>query len=251
MSLGATRREVPPVAHVLVVVPARDEEELLDRCLRSLDRARARLAERRPGVRSHTVVVLDSCVDGSAAVVAGHDCAGLEIRAASVGVARAAGVDAGRARWGQADPRRTWVASTDADSEVPGGWLTAQVGAADAGADLLLGSAHPDPVATPLAVLAAWRERDRALDPRARVHGANLGVRLSAYDRVGGFPPVPEHEDVLLVDALRRAGVPEDGCPTVVTSARTLGRAPGGFAGYLRELSARLTPAAQEAPPAG
>ncbi len=249
MSLVSVGRGSPAIARVLVVVPARDEEELLGRCLRALGRARARLGARRPDVRSHTVVVLDSCTDGSAAEVAAHDCSGLEVRAASVGVARAAGVAAARSRWGRADAQRVWVASTDADSEVPADWLTAQVERADRGADLLLGGVRPDSGIASPDVLSAWEARDRALDRRQRVHGANLGVRLSAYDRAGGFPAVPEHEDVLLVTALRAAGVRESACPSVLTSSRSLGRAPGGFAGYLRRLSAHV--AGPEAPPAG
>ncbi len=238
-------------AHVLVVVPARDEEELLGRCLRAVGRARRELGRRRPGVRSSTVVVLDSCADGSAAVAAAHDCTALEVRLASVGAARAAGVASGRAAIGR-PPHRVWVASTDADSEVPPDWLTAQVARAERGADLVLGAVRPDPATASPAVLAAWRARDRALDRRERVHGANLGARLSAYDRAGGFPRVPEHEDVRLVAALRRAGVREAAGPSVLTSARSLGRVAGGFAGYLRGLSADLEPdAVAEAPPAG
>ncbi|GGU51567.1 hypothetical protein GCM10010289_84950 [Streptomyces violascens] len=54
------------------------------------------------------------------------------------------------------------------------------------------------------------------------VHGANLGVRASAYLSVGGFPPLVVGEDVALVQALERHGhriLPTDTCP-VETSSR-------------------------------
>ena len=56
---------------VLVVVPARNEERLLPRCLQALQDAADRLAAERPGVAVRVVVVLDRCSDGSAEIVAG------------------------------------------------------------------------------------------------------------------------------------------------------------------------------------
>ena len=76
-----------------------------------------------------------------------------------------------------------------------------------------------------------------------------MGIRTStgrtsesgptAYLRVGGFPPVPAHEDRLLVEAVRRAGgrVVSTGSSPVLTSGRLVGRAPEGFAQHLRELT--------------
>ena len=68
------------------------------------------------------------------------------------------------------------------------------------------------------------------------MHGANLGVRADAYLAAGGFRTVAEHEDVGLVETLRAAGAPIDSTDRapVTTSARSTGRVPGGFAGYLR-----------------
>lgn len=53
-----------------VVVPAHDEEELIGACLASVATAAARLGLTGPGVVVRTTVVLDGCVDGTAAVVA-------------------------------------------------------------------------------------------------------------------------------------------------------------------------------------
>lgn len=235
------------LADVVVVVPARDEAELLGRCLRGLRRARAALAERHPGVRSSTLVVLDRCRDGSAVVAARHDCTVLEVDLGSVGAVRAAGVLRAR-QVTDADPRRVWVASTDADSAVPEDWLVQHAEAAASGAGLVLGPVRPVGPGLSTDSLHAWRARDGALAGHQRVHGANLGVRLADLDRAGGFRPVPEHEDVLLVADLRRLGVAERTGPAVLTSGRLAGRSPGGFAGYLRGLAAQDS--ADDVPPA-
>ena len=72
---------------------------------------------------------------------------------AFLGRARRAGVAAGLAVTSAGRPlERTWVASTDADSVVPAHWLTSQLAAADAGADLVLGTVRPDPADAPTGV---------------------------------------------------------------------------------------------------
>ena len=70
------------------------------------------------------------------------------------------------------------------------------------------------------------------------MHGANLGVRADAYLAVGGFAPVPAHEDVGLVDRLVAAGrrVCWVDVPRVVTSPRLDARAPAGLGADLRAL---------------
>ncbi|NAZ87549.1 glycosyltransferase, partial [Kineococcus sp. T90] len=124
--------------------------------------------------------------------------------AGRVGAARAAGVAVALHEEAGADARGTWVACTDADSRVPAGWLRHQVAAATAGADLLLGTVR---LAGPAWRDAQWRAAyARGLGPDARhrhVHGANLGVRVSAYLAAGGFAPVAAHEDRLLAAAVR------------------------------------------------
>ncbi len=220
---------------VRVVVPARDEEARLADCLDAVAAAVAHLHGRRPEVDVTVTVALDSCTDGSAAVAAGHRCEIVRLTAGRVGAARAAGV--GRATRRDVDGSPVWVANTDADTVVPPTWLTTQLGHAEAGADLVLGSVEPAGLELDDATLTRWRARHVSADGHPHVHGANLGVALAAYRRAGGFPPLATHEDVALVDAVRRIG------GTVVsigaaarTSARRTGRTPGGFAGYLRDL---------------
>ena len=52
-----------------VVVPARDEEGLIGRCLESLSVAREELRAARPSLSVRITVVLDRCVDGTAGIV--------------------------------------------------------------------------------------------------------------------------------------------------------------------------------------
>ena len=59
----------PAVRHVGVLVPVRDEEELLPGCLAALTASAAHLRAARPEVAVRVVVVLDGCTDGSRAVV--------------------------------------------------------------------------------------------------------------------------------------------------------------------------------------
>jgi hypothetical protein len=79
------------------------------------------------------------------------------------------------------------------------------------------------------------------------VHGANLGVRGSAYLDVGGFPPVAADEDRALVAALVRSGAVVLRTPAgpVLTSARRVARARAGLGRDMRLLAARVQAAAR------
>ncbi|MCV2491387.1 glycosyltransferase [Geodermatophilus sp. YIM 151500] len=220
-----------------VVVPARDEAELLPACLRALQVAVARVRQGRVPV----VVVADGCTDGTAAIARAGGAVVVERGRAGVGDvggARDAGVrlllaDAAADGVG---PEEVWIATTDADSTVPPDWLVLQATAAAAGADALVGTVAvadwtgcPPPAAAAFErAYGAWRA---AGGEHPHVHGANLGVRGSAYLAGGGFPPVPVGEDVALVRALEAVGgtvLRTPACP-VRTSARRRPRARGGF----------------------
>lgn len=224
-----------PIDLVAVVVPVHDEQLLLGRCLRALVRARQRLLagrERPPAVR--ILAVLDRCTDGSDQVAAAvPEVEVLQLAAGSAGAAR----DAGVRRLLHSAPARTWVACTDADSEVPPTWLEHHDAVARWGAALLLGTVRPGP---------DWSEPHRRLwragyadrDGHQHVHGANIGIRGDVYLACGGFPSVPAHEDVALAAAVRAAGHPvmSSAAHAVRTSGRLLGRAPDGFAAHLAGL---------------
>lgn len=223
---------------VAVVVPVHDEEELLGRCLTSVTAACGALAAVRPDIAIRVVVVLDSCRDTSGVVAAGHDVDVVTIAARLVGRARRVGVERARVLLPEVDVARTWLACTDADSEVPRDWLIRQVRAGERGARLVLGRVRPDPLDLDRATRRAWRARHRSRRAGAHVHGANLGVRLDAYLDAGSFASVAEHEDIALVAALAALGVRAVAGGEVLTSGRGQGRVSGGFSGYLRRLGA-------------
>lgn len=227
-----------------VVVPAHDEEDGIARCVDALAAAVRRLRVERPSVAVRVTVVLDGCTDRTAEeLTAAVDADALwtvvplDVLATShvgVGRARAVGTDHAFADGPAAAAR--WTAHTDADSRVDPDWLVQQVDAAAAGAHVLVGAVVPDPDDLDPVVLARWT---RAHPPGAtlgHVHGANLGVRGDVCLALGGFDPVPEHEDVRLVERARALGFAVHATTElpVVTSGRFAGRTPGGYAEHLR-----------------
>ena len=240
--------EVAPieVASIGVVVPARNEELRLPRCLAALRKAVLALRAADPTApRVRIVVVVDDSTDGTHGIAAGW--AGVEVVVSDtgrVGAARAAGVRhllKSEALAGGSD-ENVWIACTDADSAVPADWLNTQLRHARAGVELVLGTVRPDPRELADGVLAAWRLRHLVTDGHPHVHGANMGVRGDTYVAVGGFQEVATHEDLLLNDAVRAAGRPvmSTAASPVLTSGRMHGRAPSGLADYLQQLSVEV-----------
>jgi glycosyltransferase involved in cell wall biosynthesis len=218
-----------------VVVPAHNEEELLPGCLAAL-----RCTAAAVDVPVHLLVVLDACTDRTAEVA--EPAAVIEVWERSVGAARRAGFTRLMHEFG-AD--RVWLATTDADTQVPRSWLADQLVHARRGVDAVAG----------MVSVTDWRghapavvERFRRLHPLTmghhHVHGANLGMSASAYGAAGGFPPLRIHEDVALIAALRHTGhsVLHTVDPPVITSARRCARAPAGFADFLIQLAPKPDP---------
>lgn len=227
-----------PISEVVVVIPARNEGALVQQCLDALAMAALDLRVRACDVRLHSVVVLDSCTDQTAELVAAHpEVTAVSAEYANVGASRALGVLLGLSVV-EADASSVWIANTDADSRVPVNWLTTQLAIAATGVDLILGSVQPNLAELTDREVRAWR----ALHPRGpsvgTVHGTNLGIRASRYLELGGFAPLTEHEDVDFVSRLRASGarIQATGAIPVRTSARKTGRTPGGYAGYVRDL---------------
>lgn len=223
------------LAKVVVVVPAHNEMERLPRCLRALGTAALCVP-----VPVLTVVVLDATDDGSDRLVGqfGPDVHFVTVDAGNVGAARAAGFEYARTECSSVDPARTCYATTDADSVVPADWLLRMT---ESNADMVLGVVR----------VADWKHHSasvvrrylRAYYSKGRshnhIHGANMGFRGDAYWAVDGFRALPTGEDVELVDRFEAAGlrIHRDATLSVATSDRRDGRAPGGFAHHLRELS--------------
>ena len=227
-----------PVEAAGVVVPAHDEETLLPACLAALRDAASALR-----LPVHVVVVADACTDQTAAVARAAGARVIGIRARRVGAARAAGMRELLRLTSGADPAAVWLATTDADTLVPPDWLRRQLDYAIAGWDVVLGTVtvtvtdwdgHPPHVPVAFAERYAFGS-----GPHPHVHGANLGIRASAYLAAGGFPPLRTAEDHALLAAATRAGcmVAQASDIAVETSGRRLARAPRGFGDLLRTLA--------------
>jgi glycosyltransferase involved in cell wall biosynthesis len=222
------------IRHLVVVVPVRNEARLLPRALDHLERSVAQLVHGGDAPAVRIVVADDGSGDGSRQLAESRS--GVEVISGSwrsVGASRAAGVNA---VLGQAEAATTWIATTDGDSAVPLGWAAVHLELARAGAGAVLGSIRPDPADLSLQQLERWHELNPQREEHSYIHGANLGVRGNLYLAVGGFRPMLVDEDVDLIDRLRGQGVEvrsTDRVP-VLTSARASGRAPGGFARYVR-----------------
>lgn len=219
-----------PVGRIAVVIPARDEAATLEACLASVEAAAERIR-----VPVDMLLVLDACADGSAEIAARHPRVGTaSVDFRNVGRSRAHGVEL--ALTGSADD--LWLAFTDADGRVPRGWLAEHLRAAER-ADVYLGAVVPvlddlDPVRR-----RVWLDGHPPGATLGHVHGANLGMRASAYRAAGGFAPLDTAEDVDLAERLRTSGAVllSSEREPVVTSARLSGRAPRGYAGYLDALA--------------
>lgn len=227
---------------VAVVIPAHNEQELLSNCLDVLEAAAWRVRGR--GIPVLVFVVADACTDATRAMARRRGLSCVTIQANNVGAARAAGVCAALSRLAESgfDPSQIYLLHTDADTLVEPDWITRHLDEA-AEHDAVLGPVHVRDWSVRSAqcaqryVLHAEHEPDEH-----RVHGANLGVRADAYERVGGFPALSVAEDRELVDALRAAGdaVVFRRDLTVCTSARVSTRVRGGFSDYLTRLEEAL-----------
>lgn len=227
---------------VAVVVPAHDEEGLLGACLSSI--ALAVEAARSVVPRIGVWVVLDACTDASASIATAAGVKIVTVEAGSVGTARAAGVHAALDGFEDVSTQAIWTAHTDADSVVPPNWLTHQLHLARQGADVVVGTVRPDFRDLDAEQTEAWWATHTPGVANGHVHGANLGIRASALLAAGGFTDAAVHEDVWLVDEIRSRGgrLAATDAAWVRTSGRPIGRAPDGYARYLRE---DLVPLAQ------
>ncbi len=220
--------------HIAVLIPARDEELLLPRCLRSIEGARRLLPLT---VTSDVVVVADCPTDNTfrlAEEMLRGEGRALEANAGCVGAARALAAQAALGRYA-GPPERCWLANTDADCEVPSTWLRDQLACAERGYAAVAGIVDVD----------SFEEHDAEVPERFRlsyhvhpdgthphVHAANLGVRADAYLRAGGWKDLSTAEDHDLWHRLHRERFRclADASLRVLTSGRRTGRAPAGFA---------------------
>ena len=147
-------------------------------------------------------------------------------------------------KWRRLNPGNIWLATTDADSRVPPGWLAAQLAAHEFGADVWTGRVTVEdwsPYEEETARL--WNEAYDA--EQMPVHGASLGFNAQMYLDAGGFASLGTGEDRALHQAILAVGgrALEDMELRVITSGRRLARAPLGFAHALSSLRRQSAPA--------
>lgn len=215
----------------VVAVPACNEAETIEACLRSVDAAAC--VARRP---THVVVAADSCTDETAAVARSVRTALCRVtvvtgRWGGAGAARQAAVEVGLAA--AMNPSEVWIANTDADTRVPETWLAEQARLA-ASFDAVAGVVDLDPDQVGCHLFDRFRATYRLDgDRHHHVHGANLGLRAVAYRAVGGWcPRTIVGEDHGLWNRLVAHGcdVIQTTRLCVITSGRTTSRVDDGFA---------------------
>lgn len=238
---------IPPASpglRAVVVVPARNEVDLIGACLRALG-AQAGIEP----AGWEILLVLDDCTDATAdrarepalGGVALHE---IHVSGLGAGGARAAGMDLACHRLEAAGAPDGLIATTDADSQVAPDWLLRQLEALAAGAVAIGGRISLERIggeALDAETLARRRrehsERQDAVatdGPTEHPHfgGASIGITARAYREVGGMEPLVALEDEALARRLRSRGIEIQRLDSVrvSTSARTVGRATRGLA---------------------
>ena len=238
----------------LIIIPARNEADRIGRCLRVLSDQGADI-----------LVVANNCSDATVRLAAQTGAAVIDctVLDGGVGAARRLGAAEGL-RW---MPDARWLMTSDADCVVAPDWVAANRRYLDDGAAAVCGLVHPIPeehAALPPALLrrAALEDRFLALKARLEAHltghsgheqtpGASLAFKPMAYAAVGGFDPMPTHEDRAIILRMKARGLPVIHARevTVWASCRLEGRAPGGMAAAL--LSRSIDPDAPLCPDMG
>jgi glucosyl-3-phosphoglycerate synthase len=246
-----------PALRACVIVPARDEEEVIAACLMKL--------AAQTGVEPHeyeVLLILDRCTDATAnramEGAATHPRLRLhylEGPGLGSGHARRAGMDAACERLTSLGRPEGLIASTDADTVVANDWLSAQLEAAEQGARAIGGRIELGEGSLPEAVLRWHAERGRTrhqkilADPDSlgaaehwQFSGASLALTAETYAQVGGLEPSATLEDERLEQILREQNIPIERLLSVraTTSSRLKGRASRGLAHDLAAAAARL-----------
>ena len=238
-----------------IAIPARNEAQLIEQCLRALDVAASHAAP----VPVNIMLLVNNSSDATAEnarsfVAKAMKLVVVERQLAApfshAGGARRAAFEALIAML----PDDAVIMTTDADSVVDARWIIANLGEIAAGADAVAGVVtFDDQARTRLPLLPGraleWRlaglqaRLATLLDPRAHdpwpnhiwAWGASLAITVDAYRRMGGVPAIPLAEDRAMAEAIEQADLRlrRSHAPVVYTSPRRAGRAPGGFADLL------------------
>ncbi len=225
------------IEHIAILIPARNEAALIERCLVSVQRTRRGLPK---PITTDVIVVSDSSTDDTAALaggVLGRTGYVTCTQAENVGLSRALAARHALGRF-QGDPSRCWLANTDADCVVPPDWLSQHLIAAESGLAAVARIIDVDTLAEHGPVVPERFRRTYLLHDdgtHPHVHGANLGVRADAYLLAGGWANLTCAEDHDLWHRLKAGKGPCLSLSSlkVITSGRRQGRAPQGFADAL------------------
>lgn len=213
-----------------IVIPAHNEAKTIADCLAAVQTAIAQLPQ---GVDAYPLVVLDNCTDDTQDIVKALGVDYLSCNYQCVGRARDFGLRHAIKNG------VTWLCCTDADSTVSKDWLAEQVNYLQQPTDMICG----------VVSIADWshltaKTRDDYLAHyqdkmgHRHIHGANLSFSSRAYLAVGGFEPMPCHEDVNLVKKFENQNfdITWSNRVRVTTSSRLEARAAEGFAAFLANL---------------
>ena len=237
-----------PALRICVVVPARNEEELIGSCLRALG------GQEGVSYKEYEVLlVLDGCTDGTEACVRDLAASYPAIRlylldgpGKGSGHARRVGMETACDRLHAVGRPHALISSTDADTIVAPDWISAQLAAAERGARAIGGRIVLADDGTVPKALLEWhltrgnsRYRKLLSEPAPsgktehwQFSGASMALTSAVYRKVGGLEPRDALEDEQLERVLREHGIPIERLLSVrvATSARLVGRAGQGLA---------------------
>ncbi len=213
---------------IAIVIPAHNEVATISDCIAAVRTATDQLSST---IDAQLLIVLDSCTDNTLALVQSADVHYLSCNYHCVGQVRDLGIRHAIMRGA------TWIACSDADSVVDADWLLQQM--AHQPTDMICGVVSVDSWAhlTP----QTQEEYDAHYQDKMghrHIHGANLSFSAAAYLAVGGFAPLPCHEDVDLVEKFKSHSynITWSNQVRVTTSSRLQARAAEGFAAFLANL---------------
>jgi hypothetical protein len=256
-----------PQCEVCVIVPVRNEAEMLESTLTALMNQIDLGGSPLDPARYEVILLVNNCSDDSAAIAhrfaAQHPKLVLHVvertlpdSQAYIGWVRKLLMDEAYRRLIMLGHNRGVIASTDGDTQVASNWIAATLYEVSCGADAVGGRIITD--SRERAALAPYArtchlrevgyrflvaELEAYLDPdpfdrfprHFQHYGASLAVTAKMYQQAGGLPPVRTSEDVALYRALVRVNARFRHSPLVrvTTSARQVGRAQGGLANQL------------------
>ena len=247
-----------PALEACVVVPARDEEDLIRSCLEAIA-----TQERVSHEEYEVLVILDGCTDETEerASHVGDVHPSLQLHfldgpGQGSGPARRVGMDAACDRLLQVGRPEGLIACTDADTVVAPDWLAAQLRAVSEGARAIGGRIElADDGSLPESV---WRRHaqegrlrhERLLsDPNPagetqhwQFSGTSMALTAAVYTQVGGLEPLTTLEDEHLERALRHHHIPIHRLLSVrvTTSPRLEGRVTRGLSYDLARIALSL-----------